>query len=157
MTAKDNEKNQEGNVEATLELIRIIHRNLGIITAILLLTGQITIMGVFVTPRGFRVTMAGPITGSRRIESKTGNPLVNLTIDVIDILIAKQLLQDKFFITGSALTPFGFTINAGGPLLGVERMVPKVPSLFHDLDNFNMLVAKLLNFDPSIANKYQRK
>ncbi|MDG5787245.1 hypothetical protein QA612_07045 [Evansella sp. AB-P1] len=151
---------KQNNNEKALQTISNIHRNLAIITAILLLTGQITIMGVFVTPRGFRVTLAGPITGIRRIESPTGNPIVNLGIDIIDIFIAKFLLLDQFSVTGSALTPEGFTINCGGPLLGVPRVkakIPRIQNLFNDLDNFNKLVCDIFNIDPSVANKYKKR
>ncbi|MFA9556948.1 hypothetical protein ACERII_06580 [Evansella sp. AB-rgal1] len=142
--------------ERTLETISRIHRNLAIITAILLLTGQISIMGVFVTPRGFRVTMAGPITGLSRIESKTGNIFVNVGISVINILIAKMLLMEQFSITGSALTPQGFTINAGGPILGVPRVkakIPKIDGLFNDLDNIHQLTCTFLGVDPKVTRK----
>ncbi|MDQ0255306.1 hypothetical protein J2S74_002688 [Evansella vedderi] len=145
------------NEQQTIEIVRNIHRNLAIITAILLLTGQITIMGIFVTPHGFRVTLAGPITGLRRIESPTGNPIVNLIISLLNIIIAKLLILDQFNVTGSALTPDGFTINCGGPILGLPRVTPKIPDFNNYLDNFHKLVCKYFDLDPKVVNKYKRK
>lgn len=45
----------EKNIEITkdIQVIRSIQRDLNIVTVALLLTGQITIIGVFVTPGGF--------------------------------------------------------------------------------------------------------
>ena len=143
--------------EEILLKVRNIHRNLGIIIAILLLLNQLTIAGIFVTPRGFRMTLAGPITGMRRIESRTGNPIINLIIYGINLVTAKLLIKDEFFLTGSVLTPDGFTVNVGGPLFGLPRVVYRLPDFIMDQDNFHEIVSKQFNMDPNIVNKYRRE
>ncbi|MFC6602152.1 hypothetical protein ACFQDF_12280 [Ectobacillus funiculus] len=57
-------------LEKEEQTISFIQRNIDVITAILLLTGQITIIGVFVTPGGFRISIGGPLTGISRLEGK---------------------------------------------------------------------------------------
>ncbi|SDZ63286.1 hypothetical protein SAMN05421736_12319 [Evansella caseinilytica] len=159
MTRKANNRHAkyDSDEKRILEMIAGIHRSLAVITAILLLLGQLTIVGVFVTPRGFRVSIAGPITGFSRIESKTGSPIVNAVIDVISFGIAGLLLKDSFQVTGSVLTARGFTVNVGGPLLGLPRLYPKIPNWFTDLDNFNEVVARIFHLNPDIAGKYNRR
>lgn len=140
-----------------LETVRVIHRNLAIIVAILLLTGQLSIVGVFVSPRGFRFTLSGPITGLGRIESKTGNIVVNLIISILNIIIAKLLIIDQFNVSGSVLTPDGFTINVGGPILGMPRVTARIPDFNNYLDNFDKLVCKFFDLDPAIVKKYRKR
>src|SRR5690554_625161 len=145
------------NETKVLLTVRNIHRNLGIIIAILLLLNQLTIVGIFVTPRGFRMTLAGPITGMRRIESRTGNPIINLIIYGINLVTAKLLIKDEFFLAGSVLTSDGFTLNVGGPLFGLPRVVYRLPDFIMDQDNFHEIVSKQFNMDPNIVNKYRRE
>ena len=149
-------KNTREIAEA-LEKIRSIKRSLAIIAAILLLTGQITIIGVFVTPRGFRASLGGPITGQSRLISKTGNPAVNLTIDIIDIFIAKYLLTRQFSITGVVLNPAGMTINVGGPILGMPHLAPTLPGMDDPHDNIFKLVCEQLNLNPKLIEKHLRE
>ncbi|MBU9713118.1 hypothetical protein KS419_15405 [Bacillus tamaricis] len=125
-----------------------IQRNLAIVVAILIFMGQLSIIGVFVTPRGFRVTLAGPLTGSSRIKSVTNNPVVNMIIDIINIAIAKMLIIDQFRITGTVLTHNGFTINCGGPLLGTARTQPKIPRIISEYDNLHDVLCRFFNIDP---------
>ncbi|WP_078595851.1 hypothetical protein [Evansella clarkii] len=148
--------NQQEIIKA-LEKVRSIKRSLAIITAILLLTGQITIIGVFVTPRGFRASLGGPITGQQRLVSKTGNPLVNLTIDLIDIFIAKFLITGQFSVTGVVLNPAGLSINVGGPLLGLPHLRPTLPGLEDPHDNIYKLLCEHLNLNPKLIENHIRE
>ncbi|MCD8511593.1 MAG: hypothetical protein LRY73_18185 [Bacillus sp. (in: Bacteria)] len=145
------------NEQQILETVRVIHRNLALIVAILLLTGQLSIVGVFVSPRGFRFTLAGPITGLGRIQSKTGNVAVNLIISFLNIIIAKLLILDQFNVSGSVLTPDGFTINVGGPIMGLSRVTARIPDFNNYLDNFDKLVCKFFGFDPHVVKKYRKR
>lgn len=142
--------------ERILSIVRNIHRNLGIIVAILLLLNQLTIVGIYVTPKGFRFILGGPIVGNSKLESKTGNQLVNLTLYGINLITAKLLIKNEFFVSGSGLTPKGFTINVAGPLIGLQRVNFKLPDFLKDHDNFHDVVSEQFNLDKSIVNKYRK-
>ena len=122
----------------------------------MLLLNQLTIIGIFVTPRGFRLSLGGPIIGNTRIESKTGNPLVNFAIYGINLYTAQALIKDEFFVSGSGLTPYGFTINVSGPLLGMTSVVFKLPDFLTDHDNFHDIVSSQFNLDRKVVNKYRK-
>lgn len=102
-----------------------ILRKVDFITAALLLSGQITIGGVFIQPESaFALSLTGPITGGTRIESKGKRPIVDATIDVVDILTSLALLTDKINVIGTYITFGKFTIVVGGPLFGGEKRKP---------------------------------
>ncbi|MBU9720644.1 hypothetical protein [Bacillus alkalicola] len=147
MQKKDKEKLEKKIFE--------LQRGLAIVVAILIFLGQLSIIGVFVTPRGFRVTLAGPITGSSRLQSNTNNPIVNTFIDAINLVIAKLLIIDQFRITGTVLTHNGFTVNCGGPLLGTARTQPKIPKIVSEFDNFHEVVCRFFNIDPKVFREYK--
>lgn len=94
-------------------------RTLDIITAALLLTGQVTITGIFFQTGGaFGIPVSGPITGGFRIESRSKSKLGNVAIDIIDILLAIFLLSDLINVQGTYFTAGRFNIVIGGPLFG---------------------------------------
>ncbi|EKN64564.1 hypothetical protein P9E76_06885 [Schinkia azotoformans] len=140
-------------LEKDQQIILTIQREIAIVTAVLLLTGQITIIGVFVTPGGFRASLGGPLTGASRIESKTGSQTVNLIIDIIDIVLALLLIGDELRVTGSFIAPGSFTINVGGPIFGVPMPEPNLPTMKNEYRFFQRIVDRHFHVDPNLVEK----
>lgn len=114
------------------KLTRSVHRGIGIGTAILLLTGQITIGGVFIAPSDFALSLSGPFTGSGAV-GKTDRD--NVVLDGLDIITALLVIINQLQVIGTYITASRFTIVVGGPIFGgdeVRGYTPKARQFFHD-------------------------
>lgn len=138
------------------ELIFAIQRNLDVVTAILLLTGQITIIGVFVTPGAFRISVGGPITGTSRIEGKDGDAGINIIIDVIDVILAALLLNNQINVSGAFISSGRFTINVSGPIFGVPKTEPALSELNQSSQFFHRTVSKHFYVNPDLVEKFTK-
>ncbi|WRQ95108.1 hypothetical protein NQ126_011855 [Priestia megaterium] len=138
------------------ELIFAIQRDLDVVTAILLLTGQITIIGVFVTPGAFRVSVGGPITGTSRIEGKDGNAGINIIIDMIDVFLAALLLNNQINVSGAFISSGRFTINVSGPIFGVPKTEPALSELNQSSQFFHHTVSKHFYVNPDLVEKFTK-
>ncbi|KWU63730.1 hypothetical protein N7983_13515 [Priestia megaterium] len=138
------------------ELIFAIQRDLDVVTAILLLTGQITIIGVFVTPGAFRVSVGGPITGTSRIEGKDGNAGINIIIDMIDVFLAALLLNNQINVSGAFISSGRFTINVSGPIFGVPKTEPALSELNQSSQFFHRTVSKHFYVNPDLVEKFTK-
>jgi len=123
-------------------IIRKIQRDIDIIIAFLLLTGQITLTRVYFGPGYFGVTVGGPLTGANRLESFNENPLGNATLDIIDIIIAILILKDEINLVGLFVASDArFSLSISGPLFGREKVVPVMPYLKKNKKEFDAIVA----------------
>jgi hypothetical protein len=138
------------------ELIFAIQRNLDVVTAILLLTGQITIIGVFVTPGAFRISVGGPITGTSRIEGKGGDAGINIIIDMIDVILAALLLNNQINVSGAFISSGRFTINVSGPIFGVPKTEPALSELNQSSQFFHRTVSKHFYVNPDLVEKFTK-
>ncbi|RCX25239.1 hypothetical protein DEU47_103256 [Bacillus sp. AG236] len=138
------------------ELIFAIQRDLDVVTAILLLTGQITIIGVFVTPGAFRVSVGGPITGTSRIEGRDGNAGINIIIDMIDVFLAALLLNNQINVSGAFISSGRFTINVSGPIFGVPKTEPALSELNQSSQFFHRTVSKHFYVNPDLVEKFTK-
>ncbi|GAB1759953.1 MULTISPECIES: hypothetical protein [Priestia] len=138
------------------ELIFAIQRNLDVVTAILLLTGQITIIGVFVTPGAFRISVGGPITGTSRIEGKDGDAGINIIIDMIDVILAALLLNNQINVSGAFISSGRFTINVSGPIFGVPKTEPALSELNQSSQFFHRTVSKHFYVNPDLVEKFTK-
>ncbi|WP_418055587.1 MULTISPECIES: hypothetical protein [Priestia] len=138
------------------ELIFAIQRNLDVVTAILLLTGQITIIGVFVTPGAFRISVGGPITGTSRIEGKGGDAGINIIIDMIDVILAALLLNNQVNVSGAFISSGRFTINVSGPIFGVPKTEPALSELNQSSQFFHRTVSKHFYVNPDLVEKFTK-
>ena len=138
------------------ELIFAIQRNLDVVTAILLLTGQITIIGVFVTPGAFRISVGGPITGTSRIEGKGGDAGINIIIDMIDVILAALLLNNQINVSGAFISSGRFTINVSGPIFGVPKTEPALSELNQSSQFFHRTVSKHFYVNPALVEKFTK-
>lgn len=115
----------------------VILRHVDFITAALILTGQITVGGVFFqTESAFALSFSGPITGGTRIESKPKLPLIDVSIDIVDIMVALFLIADKVNVVGTYITFGRFTIVVGGPLFGGEKREASEGEAEHVISHF---------------------
>ncbi len=126
--------NNENMNDENSKAIMALHRVMDIITAILLLTKQITIIGVFVKPGRFAISVGGPIFGSSRILTKNNLAIEQGIVDILDILLAILLLSDQITITGLFISSGEFTINVSGPLFGYPKVTPSTLML----DNYKL-------------------
>lgn len=109
-----------------------ILRSMDIVTAVLLLTGQIGIGGVFLASGAFALSLSGPFTGSG-VEGKTPNS--QAVRDGLDIIAALLLIVGEIDVLGSYLTGGRFTIVVGGPPFGGEKTIgynPRAEEFFRD-------------------------
>ena len=139
-----------------LEQIHSIQRTIDTVAALLLLTGQITIIGVFIRAGGIRFSIGGPIFGGRRIEGKGQNRVGSIIIDILDILLAILLLNDEINVEGAFIAPRDFAINISGPIFGFPKIIPSLPCLEDDFEFFQSQVSTHYQVPPEIWRKWKR-
>lgn len=139
-----------------LEQIHSIQRTIDTVAALLLLTGQVTISGVFVRPGRFSVSIGGPIFGGRRLEGKNHSRAGSLVIDIIDILLAIFLLNDEINVEGTFISSGTFTLNISGPIFGFPKVIPALPNLKNDFQFFKSQVSAHYQVPPELWRKSKR-
>jgi hypothetical protein len=139
-----------------VQTIRVIQREIDIITAALLLTGQITILRMYVEPGGFGFTIGGPITRRVRLEGRGGNRAGNLIIDAIDFILAILIIYDLVGVTGIFITTGGFSLNITGPILGIARIEPTHAAMDKLLKEFDQWVSENFKVDTDLVTKLKR-
>lgn len=98
-----------------------VYQSIDIFTAILILTGQISIGGVFVTPESFSLSLSGPFTGRTRKEAIPDVPAADAALDFINIITALLLIIGQINVIGTYITSKGFSIVLGGPPFGLRK------------------------------------
>lgn len=107
-------------------LIGGILETIDIATAILLLSGQITVVGVFVYPKGLFLSLTGPIFNGQRLVGE--GYFSNATVNAIDIVVALLLIIGQLRVYGPFPGPHLLSLTVTGPPLGVTRVpVPDAP------------------------------
>ncbi|MDP4087337.1 MAG: hypothetical protein Q8934_22495 [Bacillota bacterium] len=140
-------------IEQGLQTVHSIQRNIDLITAGLLLSGQITIERIIVEPVGFALTAGGPLTGRPRLEGKFGSPTLSLLIDISDIVLAILLITDQTNVSGLFIGPGLFSFNITGPIFGVPKNVPTLPNLDRIFTQFRWIVSEYFDVDPKFFIK----
>ena len=131
-------------------IIASLQRDLNLATAFLLLTGQITVRGVFVYPGRFSLSLSGPIFGSTRIVGKEPQHITNTVIDIIDVLIAILLIMDQIRIIGVLVGPGRFSLTVTGPIFGESLPQPNLSLLEENYRFFHQVVTEHFQIDPTI-------
>ncbi|MEC1522272.1 hypothetical protein P9D43_09605 [Neobacillus niacini] len=144
-------------IDENLQCIASLQRDLNLVTAFLLLTGQITVIGVFITSGGFRVSLSGPILGGERTVGKYEDKISNAVIDIIDLVLAILLIVDQIRLTGVVLGPRRFSVNVSGPIFGVPLYEPALPVLRQDYHFFQQIVSSHFNIDSSIFKNIEKE
>jgi hypothetical protein len=101
-------------------IISGIGQSIDIVTAILLLTGQITVTGVFVSPNGFWLSMTGPVFGGVRLTGKT--VASSTVLDAVDIVTALLLILGLITVSGPWISSSSFNLTVSGPIFGVTSV-----------------------------------
>ncbi|PGL69869.1 hypothetical protein [Bacillus sp. AFS055030] len=140
-------------IKDDLRIIATLQRDLNVATAALLLTGQITLIGAFVTSGEFSLSLSGPLLGRERIESKYGDQFTNTLIDVIDIMLAILLIIDEIRVVSSVIGPGRFTLNVSGPIFGAPVSEPTLPFLKKTYYFCKKIISKHFDIDPRIFSK----
>lgn len=104
--------------------IQFVYRGLDQFSAILLLTGQITIGGVFIAPGDFALSLSGPFTGSG-VEGK--DEKTSLVLDALDIITAVLLIIGQINVIGTYITAERFTIVVSGVPFGASKTMAYTP------------------------------
>lgn len=138
------------DIQKDYQIIASLQRDLNLATAFLLLSGQITIRGVFVTSGGFSLTLSGPILGYHRIEGKSRNNVTNIVIDIIDVIIAILLIIDEIRLIGVLVGPGRLTLTVSGPIFGEELSEPTLPLLKENYRFFHQIVSNHFHIDPTL-------
>ncbi|SFU86677.1 hypothetical protein SAMN05421543_1112 [Alicyclobacillus macrosporangiidus] len=97
-------------------LVSGILRAIDIWIAILLLTGQLTCGGVFLASGAIWLSLAGPITGSTRMEGQGDG--AGFVLDAIDVIIALLLITGQITNTGPWISSGKFNFVVTGPVFG---------------------------------------
>ena len=101
-----------------------IRYGIDLVTAVLLLTGQITTTGIFVVPEGFYLAASGPIFGGVR-STGTSTP-ATVVLSAVDALVAVLLILQAIRDTGVYITSQRFFIVFSGPIFGIKEVVGAV-------------------------------
>ncbi len=110
----------------TGSIISGIYQTVDYVAAILLLSGQVTASGVFVSPGGMWISITGPILGGVRLSGK--NLATSLTLDVVDIVTALLLILGQITVTGPWVSSGSFSLVISGPAFGITRVPVPVDS-----------------------------
>lgn len=101
--------------------LRSIQYSIDFVTAILLLTGQITVGGIFVVPEGFYLSATGEILGGVRVtgrnEGGTG------VLRMVNVITALLLIVNAIRVTGPYVTSGRVFLVFGGPIFGIKEVV----------------------------------
>jgi hypothetical protein len=124
------------------EFTRSVHRGMGIVTAILLLTGQITIGGVFIAPSDFALSLSGPFTGSGAVGRTERD---NVVLDGLDIITALLLIVNQLQVVGTYITAGRFTIVVGGPIFGSAEVRGYTPTARQFSRDFGSILVSTYN------------
>lgn len=95
-------------------------RAVDFITAILILTGQITATGVFLAAPGFWLSFTGPVFGGKRVRGVEEG--ATILLDAIDVISALLLILGQVRVTGPWISSGGFSLPVTGPAFGVTSV-----------------------------------
>jgi hypothetical protein len=98
--------------------LEALQYSIDFVTAILLLTGQITTAGIFIVPEGFFLSATGPILGGDLFEGKTVETSIGLrTVNVVSAIL---LILNVIRVTGPYITSRRAIIVFSGEIFGIK-------------------------------------
>lgn len=148
-------KNMDDTNHANKRGIHAFQRSIDIITAILLLTNQITVIGIFIRPRKFSISVGGPIFGGTRLVPKDNWAIEQDILDLFHIILAVLLFSEKITITGVFVTSAEFSINVSGPIFGYTKTVPSTLML-ENYKSFHSIVKEHYIVPPELLSNLIR-
>ena len=144
------------SIEKDELIVASLQRDLNLAIAFLLLSGQLTIRGTFITSGGFSITLSGPIIGGRRTEGKPGYPAANTIIDIVDVIISILLIIDEIRLTGVLVVPGRLTFTVTGPIFGEPLNEPSLPIVRESLQYFHQMISTHFDLDPRLFSNLER-
>lgn len=143
--------------ERDLLIVKSMQRELDIITAALILTGQLMMNRILIEPGGFTLTIGGPLTGRERSEGINGNKALSFVIDVLDIILVILLLTDKINVLGIFISHGGFSLTVSGPIFGVPKSEVTLPGTKKIFNEFHEIVSNHYKIEPELINKIRKE
>jgi hypothetical protein len=140
-----------------LQLIAALQRDLNLTTAFLLLSGQITIKGIFITPGGFNISLTGPLLGNTRIVGKYPGFITDTIIDFIDVILAILLIIDEIRLLAVLIGPGKLSVTVSGPIFGDNLSQPTLPVLQENYQFFKEIVTKHFRVDPQFMSILEKE
>ncbi len=114
-------------------LLATTQYSIDIVTAVLLLTGQITTTGIFFVPEGFYLGSTGPILGGVRSTGQSGS--ASVILDVVDVFAGLLLIMNALRVTGPYITSQRVFVVFSGPIFGIKQIVNVLePEKGHESD-----------------------
>ena len=144
-------------IEKEYQVIATLQRDLNLSIAFLLLSGQVTIRGVIVTPGGFTIALSGPIIGGSRTESRNGNTSINTMIDLIDVIISILLIIDEIRLIGVLVGPGRLSLTVSGPIFGEPLNEPSLPLARESYQFFRKMVSEHFDINPEVFRHFERE
>lgn len=136
------------SIEKDEHLIATLQRDINLAVAFLILSGQLTVRGIIVTPGGFSLTLSGPIIGGLRTEGKPGNPGANTIIDILDVIISILLIIDEIRLIGVLVGPGRVSLPVSGPIFGEPLNEPSLPIVREGLQYYRQMISTHFGLDP---------
>ncbi len=145
------------SIEKDEYVIASLQREINLAIAFLLLSGQLTIKGAFVTSGGFSISLSGPIIGGRRIEGKPGYPVANTIIDIIDVIISILLIIDEIRLISVLVGPGRISLIVSGPIFGDPLNEPSLPIVRESLHYYRQMISTHFDLDPRLFRNLEKE
>lgn len=107
--------------------VRSVHYGIDVVTAALILTGQIQPAGMFLVSEGFSISFTGPVLGYKGTEATT--PGAGFVMGGLEVITAVLLIARVFGTIGVYVTSHRASIVVGGPLFGSTPTIANLPGV----------------------------
>lgn len=107
--------------------LRGVQYSVDFLTAILLLTGQISTVGVYIVSNGFLLAATGPIMGGDRLKGLS-TP-ASMGLDAIDVINALLLIIGQVQVTGPYITSGRLYMVWTGEIFGLPTTEVTTPAV----------------------------
>ncbi len=125
------------NIFRVLLGVKAVHYGLDLVTAALIVTGQLRPSGVFVVPEGSLISFTGPVLGGPVMKGIDMNASFIMT--GLEVVTAVLLIAKVFSTTGVYITSGRASIVVAGLPLGAAASIANVPGV-----------------KPGVLNQYER-
>lgn len=128
---------QRGTRARARNVLATTQYSIDIVTAVLLLTGQITTTGIFFVPEGFYLGATGPLLGGVRSTGRAAS--AGVILDAVDVLSALLLIMNAVRVTGPYITSQRVFVVFSGPVFGIRQLVNVLePEKGHERDSVDL-------------------
>ncbi|RIV17285.1 hypothetical protein D2Q93_15570 [Alicyclobacillaceae bacterium I2511] len=103
-----------------LRVVQALYVGVDLTMAVLLLTGQLTAVGVFILPEGIELSVTGPMFGGNRLVGRS--MAATSTIAAIDLALALLLILGQLRFVGTYVSSRSLFLIITGPPLGITNL-----------------------------------